>query len=331
MTYFLAGDLGGTKTLLALYQATAGDYRQLAAERFRSHDYPDLDGMLDAFLRRRPERPTVAALGVAGPVLAGRARLTNLGWTIDGAALAERFGLRRIEVMNDLVAIANAVPTLTAQDLFTVNEGSLDPHGTIGVMAPGTGLGEAYLCWDGDRYQAYPSEGGHADFAPTTDAELGLLQFLRQRLGHVSYEQVCSGMGIANIHRYCTDGLGMAVTGQVADDLAEAGDPTPVIVSHGLAGDCPVCAKTMALFLDILAAEAGNLAVKFLATGGLYLGGGLPPRVVDAIRPAAFMTRFAGKGRMADLLADIPVYIIQSGDAALAGAARLGARLARRG
>jgi len=331
MTYFLAGDLGGTKTLLALYQATVGGYQLLAEERFASHEFADFGEIISEFLAQRTVVPTVAAFGVAGPVLEGRARITNLGWTIDRAMLREQFRFRRVELMNDLVAIAHAVPALTGNELFPVNEGCLDPQGTIGVIAPGTGLGEAYLCWDGSRYHAYPSEGGHADFAPTTDEELGLFQFLRQRLAHVSYEQVCSGMGIANIYRYCTEGLGMAVADAVATTLAEGGDPTPVIVSHALAGDCPVCVKTIDFFVDILAAEAGNLAVKFLATGGVYLGGGLPPRLIDAIPVEAFMARFAGKGRMAALLTDIPVYIIQCSGAALTGAARVGARLARQG
>ena len=327
MTYFLAGDVGGTKTLLALYQATVGGFRLLAEERFVSHEYADLSDMISEFIGQRQEMPRVAAFGVAGPVLEGRARLTNLGWTIDRAAIQERFQFRRVELMNDLVAIAHAVPALTANELFTINEGCLDPQGTIGVLAPGTGLGEAFLCWDGSRYRAYPSEGGHADFAPATDEEVGLFSFLRQRLAHVSYEQVCSGMGIVNIYQYCVEGLGMAAI----EEVAELDDPTPVIVSHALVGDCPVCVKTLALFLDILAAEAGNMAVKFLATGGVYLGGGLPPRLIDAIPVEGFMARFAGKGRMAALLADIPVYIIQNNGAALTGAARVGARLVRQG
>ena len=330
MAYFLAGDLGGTKTLLALCETTPLGHQVLVEKRFASDAYDDLAVMVEQFLAPLTTVPEVAAFGVAGPVLANRAKLTNLGWVIDGPRLADRFGWREVALMNDLVAVAHAIPALAAEQLFTINAVPPDPHGSIAVLAPGTGLGEAYLCWDGSRYRPYPSEGGHVDFAPTSDEEDGLLRFLRTRLPHVSYEQVCSGMGIANIFLYLTEEVGMAPVVAVVGELAQVADATPVIVKHALADDCPVCAKTLTIFLAILAAEAGNLAVKFLATGGVYLGGGIPPRILDLIDPATFMQKFTGKGRMADLRSKVPVHIILDGNSALLGAAQAGARLARR-
>ena len=330
MAYFLAGDLGGTKTLLALCEAGADGYVVLAEQRLQSHDYPDLGALLEEFLASVPHVPAMAAFGVAGPVLSDKARLTNLGWTIDRRELMARFGFREMELMNDLVAAAHAVPFLAPAHLFTVNAGCPATHGSIAVLAPGTGLGEAYLCWDGRRYRPYPSEGGHVDFAPTSDEEEALLRFLRGRLAHVSYEQVCSGLGIANIFHYLTEGKGMAVSPALAGALGEVADKTPLIVGHALAGDCQVCRQTVAMFFDIMAAEAGNLAVKFLATGGIYLGGGILPRMLDLFDPAAFIKKFTGKGRMAELLAGIPVHIIQDSDCALRGAAMVGAGLVQR-
>lgn len=330
MAYFLAGDLGGTKTLLALCEESGDGYVVLAERRLQSHDYPDLAGMLTEFLASAPHRPVTAAFGVAGPVLGDTAHLTNLGWTIDRRALMARFGFREVTLLNDLVAVAQAVPSLGPGQLFTVNHGAPVSHGSIAVLAPGTGLGEAYLCWDGRRHRPYPSEGGHVDFAPTSDEEDGLLRFLRGRLAHVSYEQVCSGMGIANIFRYLVEGKRVAVAPALAAELAKVADKTPLIVGHALAGDCPVCAGTLAIFLDILAAEAGNLAVKFLATGGVYLGGGILPRILDVIDPAAFMKKFTGKGRMAELLTGIPVHIVLDSGCGLAGAALAGLQTVRR-
>ncbi len=327
MTSFVAGDLGGTKAVLALCEVVADGYVVLVEQRLQSQDYADFSTMLAEFLSSCPQPPEVAAFGVAGPVRGDGVRLTNLGWTIDRQVIKERFHFKEVTLLNDLVAVAQAVPTLAAQELFTFNAGHPAPHGSIAIMAPGTGLGEAYLCWDGHRYRPYPSEGGHVDFAPTNAEEDGLLQFLRASLPHVSYEQVCSGIGIANIFNYLVEGKGMDVASDLAKEFAGAKDKTPLIVAHALAEDCLVCSKTIEIFLAILAAEAGNLAVKFLATGGIYLGGGILPRIGKAIDPALFMEKFIGKGRMAGLLAEVPVHLIQSSNSALHGAAQVCARL----
>lgn len=321
MGYFLAGDLGGTKALLALYAATGPGYALVREQRFVCSRYDDFSGIIAEFLGGSKEHPQVAAFGVAGPVADGRARLTNLGWLIDQKILQEQFQLAEVLLLNDLVAMAQAVPILAPADLLVVNAGRPVPHGGIAVLAPGTGLGEAYLCWDGAGYAAYPSEGGHADFAPTSEREQALLSFLRAEHGHVSYELVCSGKGIPNIYRYLTQGAGMEVAPELQEALAAASDPTPVLLGQALEKKGEAACLALEIFFSILAAEAGNMALKFLATGGLYLGGGMLPRMLPAFDPQQFMARFVNKGRMAGILSAIPVKIITTERAGLNGVA----------
>lgn len=321
MGYFLAGDLGGSKTILALYATTGEGYCLVREQRFACSDYGDFSGLLADFLRGPEEVPHVAAFGVAGPVVGGRVRMTNLGWLIDQEALRDRFGFAEVLVLNDLVAVAEAVTILPPEDLLVVNSGTPVPRGSMAVLAPGTGLGEAYLCWAGTGYAAYPSEGGHVDFAPTSEMEEALLSFLRAAHGHVSYEAVCSGTGIPNIYRYLTQGAGMKPSPELEAALAAAADMTPVLAAHALEQDGGVARLTLELFFAILAAEAGNMALKFLATGGLYLGGGMLPRLLPVFDAKRFMTGFVGKGRLAGVLATIPVRMIMTERAALHGAA----------
>ncbi|MDG4475222.1 glucokinase [Thiovibrio frasassiensis] len=321
MGYFLAGDLGGTKTILALYSTTGDGYCLVREQRFASSDYGDFSGIIADFLRGPEESPQVAVFGVAGPVVGGRVRMTNLGWLIDQEALRDRFRFAEVLVLNDLVAVAESVTILPPEDLLVVNCGTPVPQGSMAVLAPGTGLGEAYLCWSGTGYAAYPSEGGHADFAPTSEMEEALLSFLRAAHGHVSYELVCSGKGIPNIYRYLTEGAGMQVPPELAAALADVPDMTPVIVAQAQEKDGGVARLTLEIFFAILAAEAGNMALKFLATGGLYLGGGMLPKLLPVFDPKRFMARFVGKGRMAGILSSIPVRMIMAERAGLHGAA----------
>lgn len=331
MGYFLAGDLGGTKTILALYESCGEDFTLLREQRFVSGAQGGFDQILAAFLQECPVLPTAAAFGVAGPVLGGRARITNLGWLLEEEAIRKRFGFSRVVLLNDLVAIAWALPVLEAEEFFVVNSGSPDLAGSMAVIAPGTGLGEAYLCWDGTGHRPFASEGGHADFAPAVGEEDELLAFLRSRHDHVSCELVCSGTGIPNIFRYLTEGAGMRVAPVVAEELAGAADPAPVLVRHALAGDCPVAGKVVRMFLAILAAEAGNMAIRLLATGGVFLGGGILPRLLPLLDAAAFMARFSAKGRMAEILAAMPVRLIMTEKAGLRGATRVAQRTLRGG
>ncbi len=321
MGYFLAGDLGGTKAILALYVTTGSGYALVREQRFSCGGYGDFAGIIADFLGDFPEHPQVAVFGVAGPVADGRVWMTNLGWLIDQKVLREQFQFGEVLLLNDLVAVAQAVSLLPPTDLLVVNPGIQVPHGSMGVLAPGTGLGEAYLCWNGTDYTPFPSEGGHVDFAPTSEMEHELLSFLRAEHDHVSYELICSGKGIPNIFRYLTEGAGMKVPADLQEALDAATDITPVLMGQALAKEGEVARLTLEIFFSILAAEAGNMALKFLSTGGLYLGGGMLPRLLPAFDSKRFMERFVGKGRMAGILSAIPVKIIMTDRAGLEGAA----------
>lgn len=319
----LAGDIGGTKTNLALFSSEAGPHRPQAEATYASAQYASLDAVVAAFLATYAAPIEAACFGVAGPVVAGRAEITNLPWVIDSAALRVSLGLRAVYLLNDLESIAQAVPILEAEDIATLNQGLPVRGGAIGVIAPGTGLGEAFLTWEGTRYRAHPSEGGHASFAPTTPAEIELLRYLQGQIGHVSYERVCSGIGIPNIYAYFRDRVFKHETPAIAAELATATDPTPIIVRAAIAEPaiCPLCVATLETFVGILGAEAGNLALKVLATGGLYLGGGIPPRLLAQLRLPRFLEAFRDKGRFGELLNDMPVHVILNPKAGLLGAA----------
>ncbi|MBX0326094.1 glucokinase [Oscillochloris sp. ZM17-4] len=319
----LAGDIGGTKTILALFSWGAGAHTPLAEATFPSAGYGSLETIIREFLAANPAAVEAACFGVAGPVVAGRASVTNLPWTIDAAAIRERLGFGAVHLLNDLESIAHAVRILEPADIATLNEGAAQAGGAIGVIAPGTGLGEAFLTWDGARHKAHPSEGGHASFAPNTSDELELLRYLQAKLGHVSYERVCSGLGLPNIYGYFRDRVFERETPEVVAALADVADPTPVIVRFALdpAAPCPICAATVEAFVGILGAEAGNLALKVLATGGVYIGGGIPPRILDQLRHPRFLSAFREKGRFRDLLGAVPVHVILNPKAALLGAA----------
>jgi len=321
----LAGDIGGTKTNLAVFSPETGPRAPLAEATFPSADYPSLETIVREFLSQTDLKVERASFGVAGPVVAGRATTTNLDWMLDERQLQEALNLSSVRLLNDLDAIAHAVPLLEPADLHTLNQGQPTPGGTIAVVAPGTGLGEAFLTWDGSRYRTHASEGGHADFAPTNRFEIELLRYLQERLGfeHVSYERVCSGRGLPNIYAYLKDSGTACEPAWLAERLAAAHDPTPLIVNAALDGErpCELCVATLDTFVSILGAEAGNLALKVMATGGVYLGGGIPPRILPALEQGRFMEAFRRKGRFSDLLARVPVHVILNPKVALLGAA----------
>lgn len=317
----IAGDIGGTKTVVALYSTKSGPRQPLSSKTYSSKAYDSLEAIVDAFLEEEAEEVTHAAFGVAGPVVEGRAEITNLPWMISEQGLAESMGLRGVHLLNDLEAVATAVPILEDEDVYTLNEGETDPHGAIAVIAPGTGLGEAFLIWDGRQHRAFPCEGGHADFGPVGKLQQDLLAFLEPKLGHVSYERVCSGLGIPNLYTFLRDTGRHEEPEWLAQELAQAGDDTPVIVRSAQDGSAAICVATLELFIDILAREAGNLALKVLATGGVYLGGGIPPRILPQLKKSNFRETFSSKGRFRDLLQPIPVHVISRPDAGLMGAA----------
>jgi glucokinase len=320
----LVGDLGGTKTNLAIVSRAAGPRQFLVEASFPSGGYPSLEALVREFLVQVTYTVDRACFGVAGPVVGGHATITNLPWVIDERQLQASLGLYAVRLLNDLTAIAHAVPFLMPAELHTLNTGQPLPGGTLAVIAPGTGLGEAYLTWDGSRYRAHPSEGGHASFAPVSLDEIELLRYLFARFGHISVERVCSGIGLPNIYAYMRDsGSYGPEPAWLADRLAAAPDPTPVIAGAALDEDrpCELCNAALRMFVSILGAEAGDLALKVLATGGVYLGGGIPPRILSVLVDRYFIESFRGKGRLAELMDRIPVHVILNPKAALLGVA----------
>ncbi len=326
----LAGDIGGTKTDLAVFSPERGLRAPLAEGTFPSADYPSLEALVRAFLDTVRVPVAAASFGVSGPVVAGRAKITNLPWLIEETHLSEALRLPRVRVVNDLDAIASGILLLEPADLETLSPGAPAPGGSIAVIAPGTGLGEAFLTWDGRRYQAQPSEGGHVDFAPTNEREVEMLRFLQRRFGHVSYERVCSGLGLPNIYAYLKEAGVAEEPAWLARQLETAPDPTPMIIKAALDDPpCALCAETLGMFVSILGAEAGNLALKVLATGGVYVAGGIPRRILPALKQRGFLEAFRRKGRFATLLDRVPVHVVLNSKVGLMGAASLG--LAARG
>jgi glucokinase len=325
----LAGDIGGTKTTLAVFSPEAGPRAPLSEATFPSTRYPSLEALVSEFLCQVDLKVERGSFGVAGPVVAGKAEITNLPWVVDERQLAEALRLSSARLLNDLTATAHAVPFLEPADLHTLNVGQPALDGAIAVIAPGTGLGEAFLTWDGSRYRPHASEGGHADFAPTNPFEAELLRYLQDRFEHVSYERVCSGRGLPNIYAYLRDSGYADEPAWLAEQLAAADDRTPVIINAALdvEGPCELCVATLNAFVSILGGEAGNLAVKVLASGGVYLGGGIPRRILPALKDERFMQAFRRKGRMSGLLAQIPVHVILNPKVALLGAAYHGLEL----
>jgi glucokinase len=319
----LAGDIGGTKTNLAVFSFETDWRKPYAEATFSSVNYPDLESLVREFLRQHDFPIDRASFGVAGPVVAGHASITNLPWTMDEHQLQQALHIPSVRLLNDLDAIAHSVPHLESQDLFALNEGQRVSGGAIAVIAPGTGLGEAFLTWDGSQYQAHTSEGGHADFAPANTFQIELLRYLMVRFPHVSYERICSGKGIPNIYDYLKDS-GYAEEPQwLAEQLATTLDRSPIIVNNALDKEnaCEICVATLNTFVSILASEAGNLALKVLSTGGVYIGGGIPPRILSYLQDNHFMQAFTHKGRFTQMLAQIPVHVILNPQAALLGAA----------
>jgi glucokinase len=320
----LAGDIGGTKTDLAVFSRDKGPQEPLEESTFASAAYSSLEVIVREFLDRVKWEVDKAVFGVAGPVIRNRVEVTNLPWTVDAARLRQQLGLASVTLLNDLAAIANGVPRLDPGEVHTLKEGRRDPEGAIAVIAPGTGLGEAFLTWDGERYWPHPSEGSHVDFAPSDPRQIQLLRYLWPRFEHVSYELVCSGMGIPNVYAYFRDGGYAEEPDWLTEQLAQAEDPTPIIVNSALEGKSELCVLTLDTFVSILGAEAGNLALKVMATGGVYLGGGIPPRILPALEQEAFLEAFHAKGRLRHVLVDVPVHVILDSDIALLGAACYG-------
>ena len=326
----LAGDLGGTNFRLALFRSDAGMTRTASA-KYRSADHSSLEEVVRLFLESHPPgEPVLAAcFGVPGPNIAGIVKPSNLDWKIDVAGLPSLLGIHRVAVLNDLEATAHGLAALRQTDLGVLQAGSGSSAGNRCVIAPGTGLGEAGLFWDGAEHHPWACEGGHADFAPTDDLQAALLDFLRKEFGSVSFERVVSGMGIFNIYRFLRDtGRGKETPEVAAAILRE--DPAAVIDHHAADAYCPLCVSTMDLFVRMLGSEASNLALKTMATGGVFLGGGIPPKILPLLRRPLFLESFLNKGRMKSLLQSFPLHVVLNDETALLGSARRALKLLER-
>jgi glucokinase len=309
MEMLLAGDIGGTKTILALFDPDNDTNAPLQERRFPSDRYTSLEAIINEYLTDVAVEIAAAAFGVAGPVTNGHAQITNLPWVMDEGTLSAECNLPRVRLVNDLVATASAVPYLSAKDLETINAGEPVETGTIAVLGPGTGLGMAFLTWDGQHYQAFPSEGGHSSFSPSSEFELELLRYLFKKFnGHVSTERVASGSGIPNLYSYFRDSGYAAEPHWLAEAIAAAEDPTPIIVQNAQS-DNPhdLCVLTLDTFVSILGAESADVALTYLATGGVYLAGGIPPRILNTLKSEHFYRPFVTKGRFSNLMKRIPV------------------------
>ncbi len=320
----LAGDVGGTSTRLAYFDVAGRSVTPLVEKRFPSGEAGSLNEIVSRFVAECTLTAERACFGIAGPVRQGRVRTPNLPWFVDAAELALMLGLPTVQLLNDLEANAYGIDLLGEDDFVVLNHGTPDPTGIIAVISSGTGLGEAMAYWDGTGHRPLCSEGGHADFAPRTELETGLLLFMRAEHGRVSTERIVSGPGLHNIYRFLRDARHLPETPTVAAAMRR-GDAAAAITRAALAGECPLCGQTLDLFVSLYGAEAGNVALRSLATGGIYLGGGIAPKIVERLTGPGFMQAFTAKGRLSPLLEDIPVRVILNDRTALLGAARYAA------
>jgi glucokinase len=318
----LAGDIGGTKSNLAILSAVGDALNIERNHRFPSADYPSLSAIIQEFLQDEKGHIPAACFGVPGPVRYGRAKPTNLNWGVDAAEIEKEFSIPQVSIVNDLEANAHGIDELRPRDLRAIQEGPPEPGGNRCVVSPGTGLGEGGMFWDGKRkkYRVWACEGGHTDFAPRNEVEIALLEYLMKEYGHVSCERVVSGMGLENIYKFLRDtGRGRELP-QVASEM-KTGKAGFVISKYADSGECQMCVQAVEIFVSSFGAEAGNMALKTMATGGVYLGGGIPGKMLTAARSAAFMEAFNNKGRLSGLMKTMPVRIVLNDQAALLGAA----------
>ncbi len=318
---FIAGDIGGTKTLLALYEPAGSGWVRRHEASFKSQDYAAFDLMLREFMTNMTGIPDILCLGVAGPVIRGQSQVTNLNWTLDETALFSVTGIPRVKLLNDLQAMSLGLLRLPDSQFLDINPGATRQPGNQAVLAAGTGLGEAILYWDGDRYHALATEGGHTDFAPRTAQEDALLVYLRQRFGgHVSYERLLSGSGLVNLYDYLRDSGFAGESAALVARMAVSDDKAREISQAGIVEGDPLSREALRLFVSLYAAEAGNLALKCFATGGVMIGGGIAPKILPAIGPELFMEAFCDKGRFAGFLRQIPVRVALDSSTGLLGA-----------
>ncbi len=319
----LAGDIGGTKTSLAIFEVNGTKLESLAEEKYPSGEYSSLDEIVEKFIKEHNYIPEWGSFGIAGPVRNGIAKTMNLPWVVDAQKMEEEIGFKKVWLLNDLEANAWGISALEEKDFLVLNAGKPDPDGNVSIISAGTGLGEAGLYWNGEELRPFASEGGHSDFSPNSDLEIALLQFLKKRYAqgaHVSWERVVSGMGIGNIYDFLCEHRGAETPDWLTEEI-KTGDKAASISKAAEDNRCPLCAETLKLFVHLYGAEAGNQALKIMATSGVYIGGGIAPRNIEYFRNSTFMDSFCDKGRMEQMMRDMPVKIILNQRTALYGPA----------
>jgi len=315
----LAGDVGGSKVHLGLYDFSAGQLVDKRDKQYAPREYSGLEEIVREFMGA--DRVTAACFGVPGPVRDGRLRLTNLPWTLDSRELAGQLAIDHVFLINDLEAHGYGIAELGPSQVFTLSEGDARQMGNRALITAGRGLGEGFLVWDGRHHKPYPSEGGHCDFAPRNEDEMDLLRFLRQKYnGRISFERVVSGVGLANVYEFLREVRGMEEPAWLAERMMQE-DPNAVITELAMSAKSEICEKTTDMFVSAYGAEAGNLALKIFAVGGVYLGGGIAPRILEKLKDGTFMKAFTDKGRLSQLLVNTPVRVILESKTALLGTA----------
>ena len=324
----LAGDTGGTKTRLALYEQRNGKFFRQQTETFASPDFPSLEEIIRTFLAKNHVSVKQACFGVPGPVVDGRAVSTNLPWLTDERHITKTLNISSVRLVNDLVATTSALPFLNPEELLTLHPGvRTGKETTFGVVAPGTGTGVGILYKAGEQFLPLPSEGGHADFAPNTAIEIELLKYLLAKHRRVSYERVLCGPGLVNIYNFLKDTGVAAEPPELANKMREE-NPAAVISATGQTGEFEICVIALDIFVSVLGALAGSLTLMMLTTGGVYLGGGIPPKITQKLLDGTVVKAFSNKGRLSDFVKSVPLYVIRDDHAALLGSAYLASRLA---
>ena len=318
----LVGDIGATRTRLAAYQAEGNSLQCVVQKTYASQEHTGLAEILAQFIRAEGIPVHSACFGVAGPVRAGTSKISNLPWVIDSRELAKQLRLTSVGLLNDLEAYAYGIDALESKDLVTLSEGAEDAEGNRAVISARTGLGMAGLFWDGFRHHPFACEGGHADFAPRNDVQIELLAYLQHKYERVSCERILSGPRIRNIYEFLRDTHKAEEPAWLRDQLNAAHDPSPVISQLALEGKAAICRQTLTIFVSIFGAETGNCALRYMTTGGIFIGGVIAAKLVTRMQGPEFMQAFLDKGRMGTLLKDMPVKIILNDDCGLIGAAR---------
>jgi len=318
----LAGEIGGTRTRLAAFDKDGSKLQLVVEKSYPSQEHNNLSEVVSGFVKTEGIAVHTACFGVAGPVQRGRSKISNLPWIIDSRDLAKLLKLDTVGMINDLEAYAYGIDGLDSKDFVTLNQGSEDAEGNRAVISARTGLGVAGLYWDGYRHHPFGCEGGHSDFAPRNELEMEMLTYLQKKYDHISYERILSGPGIKNIYDFLRDSKRAEEPAWLKDQMAAAADPPALISQLAAQGKAPICDQTMSVFVSIYGAETGNVALNFMSTGGIFVGGSVAAKNVAKMKDPVFMQSFLGKGRMESLLKEMPVTIVLNDNSGLIGAAR---------